>query len=228
MIPSLLQIPSAVSDSKLHSVLPNNGKGDFTFDRSTGATRINKDGLIEEVGYFSSELVQNGNFSELGSELVTNGNFVDNINDWSVGVYSSATSAELNLIDGALRITKTSDSDWRSSFIRQPITYTSGKTYRVNFKIRGNAPSANVYVRDKFTDSGNNIANGISVTGQFVEYTYYFVAQSDSGDISFGNLSWHNSGTGQYFEIDNVSVKQVDPNDRWTLGTGWSLGAGGS
>ena len=53
MIPSLLQIPSAVSDSKLHSVLPNNGKGDFTFDRSTGATRINKDGLIEEVGYFS-------------------------------------------------------------------------------------------------------------------------------------------------------------------------------
>ena len=34
MIPSLLQIPSAVSDSKLHSVLPNNGKGDFTFDRS--------------------------------------------------------------------------------------------------------------------------------------------------------------------------------------------------
>ena len=41
-----------------------------TFDRSTGATRINKDGLIEEVGYFSSELVQNGDFSELGSELV--------------------------------------------------------------------------------------------------------------------------------------------------------------
>ena len=76
MIPSLLQIPSAVSDSKLHSVLPNNGKGDFTFDRSTGATRINKDGLIEEVGYFSSELVQNGDFSELGSELiVTNGDF---------------------------------------------------------------------------------------------------------------------------------------------------------
>ena len=84
MIPSLLQIPSAVSDSKLHSVLPNNGKGDFQFDRSTGATRINKDGLIEEVGYFSSELVQNGNFSELGSELVTNGDFATD-SDWSKG-----------------------------------------------------------------------------------------------------------------------------------------------
>jgi hypothetical protein len=86
MIPSLLQIPSAVSDSKLHSVLPNNGKGDFTFDRSTGATRINRDGLIEEVGYFSSELVQNGDFSELGSELVTNGDFATDSNWVQVGL----------------------------------------------------------------------------------------------------------------------------------------------
>ena len=23
--------------------------------------------------------------------------------------------------------------------------------------------------------------------------------------------------------FDNISVKQVDPNDRWTLGTGWSI-----
>ena len=42
MIPSLLQIPSAVSDSKLHSVLPNNGKGDFTFDRSTAQQESTK------------------------------------------------------------------------------------------------------------------------------------------------------------------------------------------
>ena len=53
MIPSLLQIPSAVSDSKLHSVLPNNGKGDFQFDRSTGATRINKD-LHKSIKYCKS------------------------------------------------------------------------------------------------------------------------------------------------------------------------------
>ena len=225
MIPSLLQIPSAVSDSKLHSVLPNNGKGDFTFDRSTGATRINRDGLIEEVGYFSSELVQNGNFSELGSELVTNGNFVDNFDNWTVASYGGVISGELNLIDGALRITKTSNSDWRSSFIRQTITYTSGKTYRINFKIKGDAPSANIYVRSGYDSSGQTIAQGISLTGQFVEYTYYFVADSNSVDISFGNVNWQNAGTGQSFEIDNVSVKQVDPNDRWIKGSGWSYGA---
>ena len=120
MIPSLLQIPSAVSDSKLHSVLPNNGKGDFTFDRSTGATRINKDGLIEEVGYFSSELVQNGNFSELGSELITNGDFATDSNwgkgiGWSInngvascdGTQTSGTQLTQTSLTLKIRLTKT-------------------------------------------------------------------------------------------------------------------------
>ena len=35
---------------KVYSVLPSDGSGDFTFDRANGlATRINKDGLVEEV-----------------------------------------------------------------------------------------------------------------------------------------------------------------------------------
>jgi hypothetical protein len=46
---SLVMIPSAYKAEKLYSVLPENGNGDFTFDRSTTATRVNKDGLIETV-----------------------------------------------------------------------------------------------------------------------------------------------------------------------------------
>jgi hypothetical protein len=51
---SLVQIPSAYNANSspnplLYSVLPENGNGDFTFDRSTTATRVNKDGLIETV-----------------------------------------------------------------------------------------------------------------------------------------------------------------------------------
>jgi len=33
----------------LYSVLPENGDGDFTFARTSTATRVNKDGLIETV-----------------------------------------------------------------------------------------------------------------------------------------------------------------------------------
>ena len=42
-------IPSGYKAEKVYSVLPVNGDGDFTFDRTTVATRVNKDGYIETV-----------------------------------------------------------------------------------------------------------------------------------------------------------------------------------
>lgn len=47
--PKLALIPSAYKAGKLYSPLPTNGDGDFTFTRNSTATRVNKDGLIEEV-----------------------------------------------------------------------------------------------------------------------------------------------------------------------------------
>ena len=61
-IPSLFMIPSAVSSGKVHSVFPNSTDADFDFNRDSSATRVNSQGLIEEVGYFGSELVTNGSF----------------------------------------------------------------------------------------------------------------------------------------------------------------------
>ena len=40
--------------------------GDFDFSRGSAATRVNAQGLVENVQILSSELVQNGNFSEIG------------------------------------------------------------------------------------------------------------------------------------------------------------------
>jgi hypothetical protein len=54
-IPSLALIPSGVKASKVYSVLPTNGSGDFVFKRggnytdSGNGTRVNKDGLLELV-----------------------------------------------------------------------------------------------------------------------------------------------------------------------------------
>ena len=48
--PILALTPSGYKAEKVYSVLPSDGSGDFTFDRANGlATRINKDGLVEEV-----------------------------------------------------------------------------------------------------------------------------------------------------------------------------------
>ena len=46
---SVALIPSGTKASKLYSVLPANGDGDFTHSRGSTATRVNKDGLIESV-----------------------------------------------------------------------------------------------------------------------------------------------------------------------------------
>ena len=53
--PKLALIP-ATQGSKLYSVLPADGVGDFNFSRDTIATRINKDGLIETVASGKSRL----------------------------------------------------------------------------------------------------------------------------------------------------------------------------
>ena len=47
--PKLALIPSGYKASKVYSVLPSSGVGDFDFSRSGQATRVNKDGLIETV-----------------------------------------------------------------------------------------------------------------------------------------------------------------------------------
>ncbi len=53
--PKLALIPAA-QGSKLFSVLPSSGVGDFDFSRSGKATRINSQGLIEEVANGQSRL----------------------------------------------------------------------------------------------------------------------------------------------------------------------------
>ena len=53
--PNLALIPAA-QGSKLFSVLPSSGVGDFDFSRSGKATRINSQGLIEEVSNGQSRL----------------------------------------------------------------------------------------------------------------------------------------------------------------------------
>lgn len=46
---SLIQIPSGYKSTKLYSLRPSNGTGDFTFARSSSGIRVNSEGLIEEM-----------------------------------------------------------------------------------------------------------------------------------------------------------------------------------
>jgi hypothetical protein len=63
--PNLALIPATIGD-KVYSILPSDGVGDFDFDRGTIATRINAQGLIEQVASGENRL----NYSLLDGEVV--------------------------------------------------------------------------------------------------------------------------------------------------------------
>ena len=109
--PSLAMIPSAYADSKVYSVLPNNGDGDFTFNRDSSATRIGQNGLIQTVGYF-------------GNELVTNGDYTNGLTGWATQIPSGQS---VTVTSNQLRINYDSGATQGSTGVNQTILTASVK-----------------------------------------------------------------------------------------------------
>ena len=67
-------IPSGYKEGKLYSVLPNSGDGDFDFSRSTTATRVNSQGLIEKARtnfLLQSNTFSNASWNEIRSSVTS-------------------------------------------------------------------------------------------------------------------------------------------------------------
>jgi hypothetical protein len=167
-------------------------EADFDFTRGSSATRVNEKGLIEDVQILSGNLVQNGDFEQIGSELVTNGGFATD-SDWSKG--SNWT------ISGG---SATSDGVNATSNLSQVVTSFSGKT----FLVEGNASNVSqgfAYV----SLGGTDLQIVVNSSGPFKHYV----------TISSGNSTLFISGRNNFIgSIDNVSVKEVGQN--WTLSEG--------
>ena len=189
----------AVKENKLLAYNDNSGRffnKEFDFSRGSSATYVGKDGLIKTSDLQSTNLLQNGNFSELSSELVTNGDFSSD-SDWTVGASWTIDNGFAN-------------SNGGQSFLTQNVGFVVGLTYLVTFNINRN--SGNLFVRDSSGVTKLIINENNDTTLQ----SFYFTSTS-SGIINFYSYDYNGS-------IDNVSVKQVDPNDNWSVGTGWSIG----
>ena len=181
---------------------------EFDFTRGSFATFVDKDGLIKVSGLQATNLVNNGNFSELGSELITNGDFSNWTNDNPDGWTITGTENENNYIteyQGKARYV----SDGSTLFMYQNVL-TTGKFYKITADIVVNSGGGM-----RFQLGANGTHHVFTTTQSIVLY-----AQQDGTD---GNLQIIRQGATD-FTIDNVSVKQVDPNNYWTLGTGWSFG----
>jgi hypothetical protein len=93
------------------------------------------------------------------------------------------------------------DGDGQTSLLYQDIL-TNGKTYKITFTVSNYNSLGNSEI---INTNGGNIFT-IPSNGTFTVYFTHSIAD--------GNIYWR-AISGAIYSIDNVSVKQVDPNDDW-------------
>ena len=195
---SILLTPTAYNNGSMLAVKPTNGDGDFTFSRNSSATRVNAQGLVENVQILSSNLVSNGDFSQEGSQLITNGDFATD-SDWVKGTGWTISGGTANC-DGTNFAT-----------ISQSKILVVGKTYKYSFTI-SNLTQGGVRLF-----LGNTVGSTNSANGTFTGYITY-----SSGSSIF--LQARDSFIGS---ITNISVKEVGQDwtlgTGWSIGENKAL-----
>ena len=141
MNPTVALIPSAYKSGLVYSILPASGRGDFQFNRPSSATRVNPDGLVEEMSII------------IGSELVVNGSF-DTNSDWTLGSGWSIENGKAT-------------SDGTASNLDQSGTFLSGKTYKVTYDVLDYVSGD---IRFRFTGTSNENGTLRSANGTYTEY----------------------------------------------------------
>lgn len=135
---SIALIPSGTKASKLYSILPANGDGDFDFSRGSTATRVNKDGLIETVGDDIPRLdypLTNGVVGDCPHLLLepSRANLIiysENFSQWG-NVNSTETANQITSPDGSVTAYSIQDDSTNGEHYIQSnaVTHTLGNPY---------------------------------------------------------------------------------------------------
>ncbi len=179
MNPTVALIPSAYKTGTVYSILPASGRGDFNFNRPSSATRVNKDGLVEEMpnDFLGSEIIQNGSFSSGSS--------------WSFG--NTGGSFGWNITGGTAICNATGVLNGRNLQQTLPTTLIAGQTYRLSLDILQSVDNMQIYL-------GGALQFSLPI-GTNLGYSIDFIPTTTSSLLSiFG-------GTSDLQEIDNISIK---------------------
>jgi hypothetical protein len=138
--PQFTLIPSAYNTSKVYSVLPVNGDGDFDFDRASKGTRVREDGLIEEVtdnvprlDWYDSNCP-----SLLLEPLRTNLQVYSEEFDNVIWTKSRTTITANDTIspNGELTADKITGDGTGTSYVYDEISLTNGNTYTISIFVK--------------------------------------------------------------------------------------------
>ena len=196
------------SSISLDNISITDVSSDFDFDRASSATRINSSGLVQDMQSITDpELVQNGDFEELGDE---DANYADGNVTFTNDSGSISTSLGGNNYRSQGNST-TNDARPRVALSNSGLS--NGKTYKVVYTPTSVTGSS---VFD-FFENGTRSVNNHDISQPL---TFYFTS------VSSGLQGFDFDGS-QTFSVDyTLSVQQVDPNDRWNAGNKWSISGG--
>ena len=185
-IPSLFMIPSAVSSGKVHSVFPNSTDADFDFARSSTATRVNSNGLIESVASGQARLnyeIEGGLVNTKPSLLLepsrtnsftysnefTNSAWSKDSSSIDTSIGTSGIQANISSspegIVNASRVNFTLNSD-KDTGLRESISSSAGVTHSFSVYVKGEGSNIGktINIRVKRSSGGSFVGNDLSVT----------------------------------------------------------------
>ena len=143
---------------------------------------------------FGSELVLNGDFEELGDEEVVDGNFPSGTTAWT-------SDASTVFAEGS--VTLTGVGSYKNLLVQTNVL-ESDKLYKVTYTCDLSSVISGSLKLQSFSDGS------VSRTVLDGTNTIYLTANATTFYFGEGGMS----GTAT---LSNVSVQQVDPNNRWTL-----------
>jgi len=163
---------------------------------------------------YGANLVLNGRLDELGSELVTNGDYSNGLTGWNNNATFPVDS--FSVINNKLEFENITGST--QVFTNDAFSVISGKTYKITLDTIKESGVDDFDISLRTTALGT-VVETITTSQQTGNLTHYFTSSSTQNILLQFTLRDTIKGS-----IDNISVKQVDPNDRFTLGTGFSFG----
>ena len=193
---SIVLTPTAYNNGEILSVKPTDGTGDFDFTRNSSATRVNSQGLIEDMQILSGDLVSNGDFSQISSELVTNGDFSNGASNWTLAGLTSVVNNSVSFVDNGTNT---------YSIITQSNIVTANKQYKLTFDINRYVLGEIQIILGSASSVTNQLSQGVGT------YTMYL----PSGSGTSLEIKRNGAVPNFDFDITNISIKEVGQN--WSV-----------
>ena len=171
---SLIQIPSGYKAGTLYSVVPNSEAGDFTHTRSGVATRVNPQGLIEDVASnvprldypFIDGVVEDCPSLLLEPQRTNSTTYSEDFNSWGDGGVTITPNAIVSP-DGTLNASKlvSTTNNWRKSSV---FSGSAGVTYTISIYAKLDTSTSTTTTRLEVYNGSGSMAAAYNLSNETI------------------------------------------------------------